>query len=162
MLLSYAYFHIITAIGETYISGLYEKEIDSMGKYDNYVRPLTFTDDGYGSLRQKVTMDAEFLGIEAIIEYGTLWSAGKIGKEPHLPHKHDFNQIHYFFSGKTTDMSDLGAEIEFFIGEENEKYMINCSTAVGVPAGMPHMPVNIQKMDNRIIWITVSVTYTYS
>lgn len=132
-----------------------------MGKYDNYVRPLSFTDDGYGCLRQKVTMDSEFLGIEAIIEYGTLWAAGNIGKEPHIAHKHGFNQIHYFFSANTTDMSDLGAEIEFFIGEENEKHMINCSTAVGVPAGMPHMPVNILKMDNRIYWLTVSVTDQY-
>jgi uncharacterized RmlC-like cupin family protein len=133
-----------------------------MGKYDNYVRPLTFVDDGYGSLRQKVTMDSDFLGIDAVIEYGTLWCAGKIGSEPHIPHKHDFNQILYFFSANPDDMSDLGAEIELYLGEENEKYMVNCSTAVGIPAGMPHMPAEIRKMDNRIMCMTVSVAKQYS
>ncbi|MBN2239291.1 MAG: hypothetical protein JW712_05920 [Dehalococcoidales bacterium] len=129
-----------------------------MGKYDDYVRPLTFTDDGYGSWRQKVTMDSEFLGIDAIIEYGTLCNAGLIGKEPHVPHTHPFNQILYWFSANTDDMSDLGAEIELYLGENTEKHMVNCSTAVGIPAGMPHMPANILKMDKRIMFMQVSVT----
>ena len=132
-----------------------------MEKYNKYVKSLTFTDDGYGSLRQKVTMDSEFLGMDVIIEYGTLWSAGMVGKEPQVSHKHGFNQILYWFSGNTSDMSDLGAEVELFLGEENEKHMINCSTAVGIPAGMPHMPANVLKMDQRIIFMTVSVTGEY-
>lgn len=132
-----------------------------MAKYDKYVKPLAFFDDGYGSLRQKVVMDHDFLGMDVIIEFGTLWSAGMIGKEPHIPHKHNFNQIMYWFSGNTNDMSDLGAEVEFFLGEENEKYMVNCSTAVGIPAGMPHMPARVLKMDRRIIFMTVSVTGKY-
>ena len=132
-----------------------------MAKYDKYVKPLAFFDDGYGSLRQKVVMDHEFLGMDVIIEFGTLWSAGMIGKEPHIPHKHNFSQIMYWFSGNTSDMSDLGAELELFLGEENEKYMVNCSTAVGIPAGMPHMPARVLKMDRRIIFMTVSVTGKY-
>jgi uncharacterized RmlC-like cupin family protein len=132
-----------------------------MDKYSKYVKSLMFTDDGYGSLRQKTTMDSEFLGMDVIIEFGTLWSAGMVGKEPHIPHKHNFNQVLYWFSGNTSDMSDLGAEVEFFLGEENEKQMINCSTAVGIPAGMPHMPANVIKMDKRIILMTVSVTGKY-
>jgi hypothetical protein len=133
-----------------------------MEKYAKNVKSLTFSDDGYGSLRQKVTMDSEFLGMDVIIEFGTLWSAGMIGKGLHIPHKHDFNQILYWFSGNTNDMSDLGAEVELFLGEENEKYMINCSTAVGVPAGMSHMPAQVIRMDHRIIFMTVSVTGKYA
>jgi hypothetical protein len=132
-----------------------------MDKYSKYIKSLTFTDDGYGSLRQKVTMDSEFLGMDVIIEFGTLWSAGMVGQEPHIPHKHNFNQILYWFGANTNDMSDLGAEIEFFFGEEYEKYMINCSTAIGIPAGMPHMPARILKMDKRIIFMTVSVIGKY-
>jgi hypothetical protein len=133
-----------------------------MEKYAQYVKSLTFTDDGYGSLRQKVTMDSDFLGMDVIIEFGTLWSAGMVGKGLQIPHKHDFNQILYWFNGNTNDMSDLGAEVELFLGEENEKYMINCSTAVGVPAGMPHMPAQVIRMDKRIIFMTVSVIGKYA
>lgn len=130
-------------------------------KYEKYVRPLKFFDDGYGSFRQGTRMDSEFLGMDVIIEYGTYWSAGKMGKEPHVPHKHDFNQVLYWFSGNTNDMSDLGAEVELFLGEENERHILTASTAVAVPAGMPHMPANVLRMDHRFIFMTVSVAGKY-
>jgi uncharacterized RmlC-like cupin family protein len=130
-------------------------------KYEQYVKGLNYTDGGFGSFRQGVRMDSEFLGMDVCIEYGTYWSAGKIGKEPHTPHKHDFNQVLYWFGGNTSDMSDLGAEIELFLGEENERHMLTCSTAVGIPAGLPHLPANIVRMDRRFIFMVVSITGKY-
>ncbi len=131
-----------------------------MGQYDKYIKPLTFTDHGYGSFRQGTRLGPEDLGMDVIIEFGTYWSAGVISEEP-KPHIHDFNQIHYWLSGNTDDMSDLGAEVEVFIGEENERHMLTSSTAIGIPAGMPHMPTSIIRMDRRIILFEVSATGKY-
>ena len=124
-----------------------------MGQYDKYVKPLTFSDYGYGSFRQGTRLGPEVLGMDVIIEFGTYWSGGQIEK----PHKHDFNQICYWFSGNTGDMSELSAEIELFLGEENERHMLTASTAVGIPAGMPHMPANILKMDHRFIFMEILI-----
>jgi uncharacterized RmlC-like cupin family protein len=132
-----------------------------MGKYDKYVKPLVFTDYGYGCYRQGTRLGPEDLEMDVIIEFGTYWSAGEMGKEPHAPHKHDFNQILYWFSGNTDDMSNLGAEVDLFLGEENERHMLTSSTAIGIPAGMPHMPARILRMDRRIYFMEVSVTGKY-
>ena len=45
-----------------------------MGLYDKYVKPLTFTDYGYGSFRQGTRLGPEDLGMDVIIEFGTYWS----------------------------------------------------------------------------------------
>ena len=128
-----------------------------MGQYDKYVKPLTFTDYGYGSFRQGTRLEPEDLGMDVIIEFGTYWSGGQISK----PHKHDFNQVNYWFSGNTDDMSELSAEIDVFLGEDNERHMLTSSTAIGIPAGMPHMPANILRMDHRFIFMEISTTAKY-
>ena len=132
-----------------------------MGQYDKYVKPLTFTDYGYGSFRQGTRLGSEDLGMDVIIEFGTYWSAGPMGKEPYKPHKHDFNQILFWFSANTDDMSELSAEIDLYLGEENERHMLTASTAVGIPAGMPHMPANIHRMDHRFIFMEISASAKY-
>jgi hypothetical protein len=40
-------------------------------KYEQYVKGLNYTDGGFGSFRQGVRMDSEFLGMDVCIEYGT-------------------------------------------------------------------------------------------
>ncbi|UCD09650.1 MAG: hypothetical protein JSU79_03130 [Dehalococcoidales bacterium] len=132
-----------------------------MGLYDKYVKPLTFTDYGYGSFRQGTRLGPEDLGMDVIIEFGTFWSAGKMGTESYRPHKHDFNQVLYWFSANTDDMSELSAEIELFLGEETERHMLTASTAVGIPAGMPHMPANILRMGHRFIFMEISAAAKY-
>ena len=130
-------------------------------QYEKYIRPFTFTDDGYGGLRQVTRIDSETLGMDVIIEFGTFWSSGSMGPESQSLHKHDFNQVLYWFGADPADMSELNAEVELFLGEENERYMISCSTAVGIPAGMPHLPARIARMDKRFLFMTVSQTTEY-
>lgn len=137
-----------------FIQNTQEGDYPDMGQYDKYVKPLTFTDHGYGSFRQGTRLGPEDLDMDVIIEFGTYWSGGQIGES----HKHDYNQVHYWFSGNTDDMSNLGAEVDVFLGEENERHMLTSSTAIGIPAGMPHMPANILKMDRRIFLLEISNT----
>jgi hypothetical protein len=131
-------------------------------KYGKYIKGLKFQDQGQGGLRQGTVMDGKFLGLDAHIEYGSCWTAGKMGKAPYLPHVHDFDQIMLWLGTDQNDLSELGAEVEVCLGEEMDTHMITTSTAVAVPKGMPHFPATINWMDKRIIFMTVSLAPSYS
>jgi hypothetical protein len=130
-------------------------------KYGQYVKELVFKDYGPDSYRQGIIMDSQFLGMDAQIEFGTYWSAGKIGGKSAGPHTHDFDQLMFFFGADTRDMSELGAEVEFYMGPEPEKHMITSSTSVFIPKGFPHFPGNIARMEKRFICLTVSCAAKY-
>lgn len=126
-------------------------------KYGQYVKSLTFTDDGPGLYRQGTKMTGEFLGQDVHIQYGTYWSAGRMGKEPYGPEVHDFDQVMFWLGADTNDLGELGAEVELCLGEEMQKHMITTSTAVFVPKGLPHLPATINRMDKRFIFLVVSM-----
>ena len=127
-------------------------------KYQQYVKKLSFKDDGPGFYRQGTEISSEFLGLDVNIRYGTYWSAGRIGKEPYEPHVHDFDQVLFWMGTDTDDMGDLDAEVEMCIGEEMEKHMITTTTVVSIPKGLPHLPANITRMDRRFILFSVSMS----
>lgn len=130
-------------------------------KYGKYVKKLTFSDDGPGFFRQGTKMSSEFLGLPVNIEYGTYWSAGRIGKEPYGAHTHDFNQVLFWLGGDTNDMGELGAEVELCLGEEMEKQMITTTTAIFIPPGLPHLPATITRMNKRCMLMVVSCAAEY-
>ena len=127
-------------------------------KYGEYVKGLSFKDFEQGGFRQATVMDSKFLGIDTHIVYGAYWTAGRMGKEPYLPHTHDFDQVMLFLGSDMDDLGELGAEIEFCIGEEMETHMITSSTAVAIPKGVPHLPAAVNRLDKRFIFMEVSVT----
>ena len=130
-------------------------------KYGEHVKTLSFADCGKGYYRHGVIMDKEFLGLDVHVQYGTFWTAGRIGEEPYVPHVNDFDQVMVFMGADTTELSDLGAEIELCLGEEMETFMITTATAVAVPKGLPHMPAKINRLDKRFIFIVISNTSKY-
>lgn len=130
-------------------------------KYNHLIKTLPFEQYVSGPVRQGIEMTSQFLGIDAVIRYGACWNAGRIG-QPYLPHVHNFDQIIFFLGSDMNDLSELGAEVEFCIGPEMETHIITCSTAIAVPRGMPHLPVTINRLDKRIVYMEVSVTPDYS
>ena len=131
-------------------------------KYGEYVKTISFKDVEQGGFRQATVMDSKFLGIDAHVIYGAYWTAGRMGKEPYLPHTHDFDQVLLFLGSDMDDLGELAAEIEFCIGDEMETHMITTSTAVAIPKGVPHMPATINRLDKRFIFMEVSVAAEYS
>ena len=131
-------------------------------KYGEHVKNLTFKEYGMGCYRQGVVMDSKFLGIDAHVQYGSFWTAGRMGQEPYQPHVHDFDQVMLFAGSDMDDIGELGAEIEFCLGEEMETHMITTSTAVAIPRGTPHLPVTINKLDQRFLYMEISITPEYS
>ncbi len=67
------------------------------------------------------------------------------------PHAHDFDQFLIFVGGDINNMPDLGGEVELTLGEEKgklEKFVFTKATAVYIPAGLFHCPLNFKKVNN--------------
>jgi hypothetical protein len=87
-------------------------------------------------------------------------------KEPHImisqPHKHEFPQYLNFYSSNPEDARDFDAEIEICLGEEQEKHIIKSPTAVYVPAGLLHGPIEFKKINKPVLFVDIAVTKQYS
>ena len=78
------------------------------------------------------------------------------------PHKHEFPQYLHFFSANPNDATDFDAEIEISLGEEQEKHIVNAPTAVYIPAGLHHGPLNFAKVNKPVLFLDIAVTGKYS
>jgi hypothetical protein len=127
-------------------------------KFGHLIKELSFKDYGMNSLRQGTEMNGKFLGYNVNIKYGAIWSAGKLGGSKALAETHEYDQVIIFMGLDTYDMGYLGTEVEFPVGREKETHMITTATAVAIPKGLPHGPANILRMDDRFIYMVVSLS----
>jgi hypothetical protein len=85
---------------------------------------------------------------------------------PHLmitqPHKHEFPQYLHFFSANSRDPREFDAEIEITLGEEAEKHIIKTPTALYIPAGLLHGPLNFKVVNKPVLFLDVAVVGKYS
>jgi hypothetical protein len=77
------------------------------------------------------------------------------------PHSHEFDQFLHFYGGNPRDITDFGAEVEFSLGEEGEKHIINKTTVVYIPKGTIHCPLYFKRVDRPIIFMNVAFTPDY-
>jgi hypothetical protein len=125
-------------------------------KYGKYIKrePLgTFAD-----------LHPELTGIENFRCMGKPWgvnysvSTTAIDK-PFLmepgPHVHPYDEFLCFIAGNPMNLRDFGAEIELCLGEEQEKHIINSSTAVYIPKELPHCPLNFKVIKKPIVFMVV-------
>ncbi len=68
------------------------------------------------------------------------------------PHSSPYGKILGFFGVNSEDKLDLGAEVEFLIGENLEKHTFNQSTAVYIPAGLTHCMIKA-KVNRPFIFV---------
>lgn len=81
----------------------------------------------------------------SMVEYGLISGdtvIGDIDKNVTEPHKHDYEEIFLFLGTDPEDTTDLGAEVEFWVGEgdEMEKVIFNTSSSIYIPPGTVHFP----------------------
>jgi len=126
-------------------------------KFGHLIKEFSFKDYGPGMVRQGTEMNGKFLGYDIDVQYGAYWAGGKMGKAPYGAEVHDFDQVMIWMGMDPYDPGYLGAEIELCMGAEKEIHMVTTSTAVAVPKGTPHMPATIGRMDDRFIFMTVSI-----
>ncbi len=75
------------------------------------------------------------------------------------PHKHDCDEIFVFMGTNPEDPNDLGAEVEFWLGEgeETEIIKINTSSLVFVPKGLLHMPLFCRNVKKPILLVVIGL-----
>jgi hypothetical protein len=69
------------------------------------------------------------------------------------PHTHDVDEYLIFLGGQLPDLfSSFEAEIDFWIGQEMEKYVITRPTIIFVPKGLPHTPLDFRKIVKPVLF----------
>lgn len=128
-------------------------------KYSDYIKKIQFKKEGPGFYQQIGTVIGDSAGVNVMIEYGTFSAAGKVGNPPHKSHINEFNQVLLWLGTDMNDLSELGAEVELCLGEKEnkEKHVFTCSSAVAVPKGLPCFPATHNRIDNRFLFMTVSL-----
>ena len=80
------------------------------------------------------------------------------GRNPRsTAHKHDWDEIFMFLGTNPNDIRDLGAEVEFWLGEgeELDKVVLNTTGSVLVPAGLAHFPIIWRNVKRPCIMVVV-------
>ncbi len=94
------------------------------------------------------------------IDFVYLWSGSEKGPN-HPEHAHDWGEVFGFIgTGGRGNTSDLGGEIEFWLG--GEKYLITKSSLVWVPPGLKHCPIQFISIDRPFILFTLGMTREYT
>ena len=101
----------------------------------------------------------DYEGAEFSFRIHYITEPGVLAKEPHA---HDFEQFYFFVGADFANIKDFQAEVEFFLGEEVEKHVINVPTTVHVPAGMVHGPVDFKKVERPILFIDALLSAQYT
>jgi hypothetical protein len=80
------------------------------------------------------------------------------------PHQHEFPQYLHFFSADPDDQRIFDAEIEITLGEDEfhgEKHVITRPTALYIPAGVYHGPLNFKVINKPVLFIDIAVAGEY-
>jgi hypothetical protein len=75
-------------------------------------------------------------------------------------HTHDFDEVICFVGVNREDPHDLGGEVVVWL--DGEKVVLNKSCLIYLPSGMPHGPVQINRIDRPIFNVTIAPTEHYS
>jgi hypothetical protein len=131
----------------------------SLNKYGKYfVREPIFTRGGFFPVI--VANGAkDYEGAEFSLRVHYITEPGILVREPHA---HDFEQFYFFFGAELGNIKEFKAEVEFSLGEEVEKHVIDVPTTVHVPAGMVHGPMNFRKVEKPIIFIDTLLSAQYT
>jgi len=124
-------------------------------KYGSYVVPLPIARRGDTELMHVGA--PELNGFNCSIIYAFAFKTGITGLST-KPHVHDYDEAIFFIGSDPRNFSDLGAEVEFAIGEEQEKHVFDQPTAVVIPKGTPHCPIVTRRIDRPYLCMAVSLT----
>ena len=118
-----------------------------------------------GSLSQETSTRVMYLDSEVIkgafyVECVWFWPTDKEDKSSPAPHIHTYDEVIAFFGTDSSNLSDLGAEIEFYI--DGERNLMNQSFLAFIPAGIVHNPLNILKITRPVFHFAVGQGKSYA
>jgi len=126
------------------------------GKYGKYVIKEPYVK--YHQL-ENVTVTPKQLMADCIMTHQVFHKLERIVGEPMA---HDFVQIIGFLGTNPMNCREFDAEIEFCLGEEKEKHIINKPTVVSIAKGLMHGPIEITKINKPFIFLEIMLTPGYS
>jgi hypothetical protein len=74
---------------------------------------------------------------------------------------HPYDEVLVFGSLDRSNIRTLGATVQITLGEEGEVYTFEKSTAVCIPAGLPHGPVTVTDLERPFVHYALSLTAAY-
>lgn len=134
-----------------------------MGKYDKY---FVETLPGTGRPEWSPPGGPAVLYLDDKVIKGCNWytvmlvpnvnpSGGKWDDVSHGPNIHKDAEIIFFIGTNPENPTDLGAEVEFCMGEEMEKHVITKTCAVFIPAGFISCPMTLKRVDRP--WVLINL-----
>lgn len=76
------------------------------------------------------------------------------------PHVHDVDEILCFYGSDPYDMYNLNGEIEILIG--GETHILTKSSLIYIPAGVPHTPPLVNRVDKPIFHFSMVLSPEYN
>ena len=68
------------------------------------------------------------------------------------PHTHDVDEYQIFLGWKLPNVFEFDADIDFYLGEEQEHYAIDKATIIYIPKGMVHCPLDFKRIGIPILF----------
>ncbi|MEO0251425.1 MAG: hypothetical protein ABIM44_04190 [candidate division WOR-3 bacterium] len=135
---------------------------DGMAKYDKYILLEPIEKDQwapsihvcghkecYGAALPEFPVDLRFRFI----------------KEPFVmldkPHTHEVDELLFVLGSNLANFFDFDAEIEIYLGEEQEKHLIDTTAIIYVPKGLAHGPLIIKRVGKPFLWGHILFAPTY-
>lgn len=83
---------------------------------------------------------------------------------PPKSHNHDYAQVLFFLGTNPYDVREFDGEIELTVGqgEEAEVITFDCPSAITIPAGVYHCPLNFKRVGKPFIFMEMDLTGEYS
>jgi len=98
-------------------------------------------------------LDDEIVKGAYYMEFLWLWRGSSNGFIEE-PHQHDFAELIGFIGTNQQDPSDLGGEIDIWLGDE--RHTLTKSCLVFVPKELKHCPIQFNRIDKPILWFTAA------
>jgi hypothetical protein len=83
---------------------------------------------------------------------------------PPKNHNHDYAQVLFFLGTNPLDVREFDAEIELTVGEEGKSEIMtfNSPSAITIPAGVYHCPLNFKRVGKPFIFMELDLTGQYT
>lgn len=114
------------------------------------LRPWFFLAPHIKNLRESNAM-LEYVWVTKDSAFGVTTDRG--------PHRHDCNELFLFLGTDPENPNDLGAEVEFWMGEgkDLEKIKVNTTSMIFVPKGLLHLPLYCRNVKRPFLHVTVGL-----
>jgi hypothetical protein len=136
-------FHAFTIFGPSTLkedyTGLIKQDGAFEKRYDNYF--ISGPKPGQTAKDYQYTTYLDNSVIKGSPLFASTFISNDNPVKEEAPHSHPYREILGFFGINPEDKYDLGAEVEFRIGDKLEKHTFNQSTIVYIPAGLSHCTV---------------------